>query len=137
MDDLTAGRSVTLVVDMASVLGSRPDGWWRDRAAATAVLLNRLRSLIGRVVVLPDKQTIRLVRVIAVAEGAARTATAPAGVEVARVRRDGDTAIVELTRTPDTAHPYVVVTADRGLRARLTPGTIAAGPGWLNHLING
>jgi len=27
------GQLVTIVVDVANVMGSRPDGWWRDRAA--------------------------------------------------------------------------------------------------------
>jgi len=29
---------VTIVVDVANVMGSRPDGWWRDRAGAAARL---------------------------------------------------------------------------------------------------
>ena len=28
------GHLVTIVVDVANVMGSRPDGWWRDRAGA-------------------------------------------------------------------------------------------------------
>ncbi|MFC7657917.1 hypothetical protein ACFQV8_17970 [Pseudonocardia benzenivorans] len=31
-----------LVVDGANVVGSRPDGWWRDRAGAAARLATRL-----------------------------------------------------------------------------------------------
>ncbi len=31
-----------LVVDGANVVGSRPDGWWRDRAGAAARLHGRL-----------------------------------------------------------------------------------------------
>ncbi|MBF9131576.1 hypothetical protein I0C86_21795, partial [Plantactinospora sp. S1510] len=34
-----------LVVDAANVVGSKPDGWWRDRAAATARLRDRLAPL--------------------------------------------------------------------------------------------
>jgi selenocysteine lyase/cysteine desulfurase len=37
----------TLLVDAANVVGSRPDGWWRDRAGATARLLARLAALRG------------------------------------------------------------------------------------------
>ncbi len=29
---------MTIVVDVANVMGSRPDGWWRDRAGAAARL---------------------------------------------------------------------------------------------------
>jgi hypothetical protein len=32
------GHLVTIVVDVANVMGSRPDGWWRDRAGAAARL---------------------------------------------------------------------------------------------------
>ncbi len=32
-----------LVVDGMNVIGSRPDGWWRDRAAAVVRLLGRLQ----------------------------------------------------------------------------------------------
>ena len=28
------GQQVTIIVDVANVMGSRPDGWWRDRAGA-------------------------------------------------------------------------------------------------------
>jgi hypothetical protein len=32
------GQQVTIVVDVANVMGSRPDGWWRDRAGAAVRL---------------------------------------------------------------------------------------------------
>jgi 8-oxo-dGTP diphosphatase len=31
-------HAVTIVVDVANVMGSRPDGWWRDRAGAAVRL---------------------------------------------------------------------------------------------------
>jgi predicted RNA-binding protein with PIN domain len=31
-----------LIVDGNNVIGSRPDGWWRDRAGATRALVERL-----------------------------------------------------------------------------------------------
>jgi 8-oxo-dGTP diphosphatase len=39
------------VVDVANVMGSRPDGWWRDRAGAAVRLYSELASLAasGRV----------------------------------------------------------------------------------------
>jgi hypothetical protein len=33
-----------VVVDVSNVMGSRPDGWWRDRNAATARLLDALEA---------------------------------------------------------------------------------------------
>ena len=32
------GQQLTIVVDVANVMGSRPDGWWRDRAGAAVRL---------------------------------------------------------------------------------------------------
>ena len=37
---------VTIIVDSANVVGSRPDGWWRDRAGATMRLADQLASLV-------------------------------------------------------------------------------------------
>lgn len=46
---------VTIVVDSANVVGSRPDGWWRDRAGATVRLADQLASLVtGGLTELPD-----------------------------------------------------------------------------------
>jgi len=36
-----------LIVDGMNVIGSRPDGWWRDRAAAARRLVRRLEALAG------------------------------------------------------------------------------------------
>jgi hypothetical protein len=47
-------QDVTLLVDIANVMGSRPDGWWRDRKAAAARLLDQLEPLKDEEVVLPD-----------------------------------------------------------------------------------
>jgi hypothetical protein len=40
---MTESGSV-LLVDVANVVGSRPDGWWRDRPAATARLVRQIRA---------------------------------------------------------------------------------------------
>ncbi len=42
---LSAGMDVTLIVDGANVMGSRADGWWRDRAGAMARLHGELAAL--------------------------------------------------------------------------------------------
>ncbi len=49
------GHLVTIVVDVANVMGSRPDGWWRDRAGAAARLHAEVVRLAasGRAIV-PD-----------------------------------------------------------------------------------
>ena len=156
-----------VVVDVANVLGSRPDGWWRDRAGAAGRLLDRMDALPGSTVDGPDGEPARVDRLIAVLEGAARSAatgrTAPVGpghsIEVIEAQRDGDAAVVEFvdalgteagtesgtgvgtesgTRV-GTGGPgpgdVLVVTADRGLRARLPAAVRTVGPNWLNGLI--
>jgi hypothetical protein len=117
-----------LLVDAANVVGSRPDGWWRDRAGATARLLGRLSA--GRPLRAPDGSAVR--EVVAVVEGRARDVPAPDGVRVVRAPASGDDALVACVADlvgPGT--PVVVVTADRGLRDRLPSGATAVGPGWL------
>jgi hypothetical protein len=39
---------VTIIVDGANVVGSRPDGWWRDRAGAAVRLHDNLATLAER-----------------------------------------------------------------------------------------
>ncbi|ROS54209.1 NUDIX domain-containing protein [Frigoribacterium sp. PhB24] len=41
------GADVHVVVDVANVLGSRPDGWWRDRAGATNRFLDAVSRGVG------------------------------------------------------------------------------------------
>jgi hypothetical protein len=133
-----------LLVDVANVMGSKPDGWWRDRAAGAGRVLAALPPLVGREVELPgggavpgstgDRVTID--RVIAVVEGQARRADAPAGVEVVEAPAVGDDEIVAIAeRLVSEGRPVLVVTADRGLRVRLPAPARVAGPGWLNELI--
>jgi predicted RNA-binding protein with PIN domain len=44
-----------MIVDGNNVIGSRPDGWWRDRAGATRALVERLGAwATGEVIVVFD-----------------------------------------------------------------------------------
>ena len=115
-----------LVVDVANVVGSRPDGWWRDRAGATARLLGRLAAAD---LTAPDGGPVT--RVVAVVEGRVRDVPAPDGIRVVRAEGSGDDAVVACAADLVAASPVAVVTADRGLRARLPAGTAVVGPGWL------
>ena len=130
-------QDVVLLVDIANVMGSRPDGWWRDRAAAATRLLNELEPLNGAEVTLPDGLgTVRITEIRAVLEGAARRAEGPEAVSVLRADRDGDSEIVEeADRLTASGKIPLVVTADRGLRRRLPEQALIAGPGWLNRLL--
>ena len=125
-----------VVVDVANVVGSRPDGWWRDRAGAAGRLLGRLTGLPGVTVEGPDGAPLTCIGVVAVVEGAARGAVAPEGngpdrLRVVRAAGSGDDALVAAVTELDAAVPVLVVTADRGLRARLPDRVGLAGPGWL------
>ena len=44
------------LVDGMNVIGSRPDGWWRDREAAKRRLLEELEGLEGEVSVVFDEK---------------------------------------------------------------------------------
>jgi hypothetical protein len=129
-----------LVVDVANVMGSRPDGWWRDRAGAATRLLARMPALLGRTVSGPDGEDILVEQVVAVVEGAAKDASPPDGVTggltVVRAPKDGDSTIAATAEEHVAQGSRVlVITADRGLRARLPAGVLVAGPGWLNSLL--
>jgi hypothetical protein len=106
-------------------VGSRPDGWWRDRAGAARRLWERLAA-----VDLSEDE------VVLVLEGAAR-AGVPAGEE-GRLRTvhapgSGDDAIVEVAHArADAGCQVTVVTADRALRDRVEAvGARSVGPSWL------
>jgi hypothetical protein len=117
-----APQPTTLVVDGANVVGSRPDGWWRDRRGAAV----RLRDHLAR---LADGGVAGLagpLRLVLVVEGAARGIGAVPGVEVVDAPGSGDDAIV--LEVMATAGPVVVATADRGLRTRVLPFAQVIGP---------
>ncbi|MEV8017188.1 NTP pyrophosphohydrolase [Streptomyces sp. NPDC086554] len=113
-----------LVVDAANVVGSVPDGWWRDRRGAAERLRDRLvpyadEGLPG----LPGP-----LDVVLVVEGQARGVESVPGVRVDSAPGSGDDRIVEIVaESPD--RPRVVVTADRELRLRVEElGGVCLGP---------
>jgi hypothetical protein len=129
-------QHLVLVVDIANVMGSRPDGWWRDRAGAATRLLAELEPLSGAEVTLPDVGAARITEIRAVVEGAAKRVEGPEAVSVLRADGDGDSEIVEETNRLTAAGKIpLVVTADRGLRRRLPELALIVGPGWLNRLL--
>ncbi len=136
MNTSTQPQDVVLLVDIANVMGSRPDGWWRDRAATATRLLSGLGPLNGAEVTLPGGRTARVAEIRAVVEGAARSADGPEAVSVLRAGTDGDSEIVEeAIRLAASGNTPLVVTADRGLRDRLPEPALVVGPGWLNRLL--
>ncbi|MEU3270717.1 NUDIX domain-containing protein [Saccharomonospora sp. NPDC006951] len=132
------GRQLVLIVDAANVVGSRPDGWWRDRAGAALRLRDRL-SLLGAAGIPAGEAGLTGLagwrwwpRVLLVVEGRARATAAVPGVEVITAEADGDTAIVETAKAARNERPrdhVVVVTADRELKERVrAAGAVVAGP---------
>jgi 8-oxo-dGTP diphosphatase len=131
---------LTVIVDVANVMGSRADGWWRDRAGAAARLHDELAALAARGVrTLPDSVAGPALErwfpcFVLVLEGAARPALGrlPAARRVRAIAADGsgDDLIASLAAT--TAGRRLVVTADRELRSRCAAaGASVTGPRWL------
>jgi hypothetical protein len=114
-----------VVVDAANVVGSRPDGWWKDRAGAARRLHERL--LIAE---------LSHDEVVLVLEGAAKGGVRrgiEGQVRVTHAPGHGDDAIVaEVAALREGGHLVTAVTADRMLKARLEGlGAQVVGPGWL------
>lgn len=128
---LVRPQSVVLLVDTANVVGSRPDGWWRDRAGASSRLLAGIASLRGVTTTGPGGTWCVIGMVVAVLEGAARSAAAPDWVRAVRTPAGGagdDTLAVTADRLLGGGATVVAVTADRGLRARFEALAVGAGP---------
>lgn len=131
----------SLVVDAANVMGSRPDGWWRDRASAAGRLRAELSLLLHRPVpatALPagpprPALTAWYVSPVLVVEGAARSLPDTPAIPVVRAPGDGDDAIVATVRDRHArGEDVLVITADRELGRRATSaGAQVLGPRWL------
>ena len=104
-----------LVVDAANVVGSVPDGWWRDRAGAATRLRDDLVEVAERG--LPDLPGP--LDVVLVVEGEARHVEPVPGVRVVSAPGSGDDAIVDVVRANPPDRPCTVITADRALRHRV------------------
>ena len=116
-----------LIVDGANVVGSRPDGWWHDRAGAARRLHERLSST-----------DLAHDEVVLVLEGDARRgrrAGQDGRVRTVHAEGSGDDAVVgEVMRqvAVGDGRGVIVVTADRMLRNRVeAAGAGSRSPGWL------
>ena len=109
-----------LLVDAANVVGSRPDGWWRDRPGAAAALLAALAAWEASDGRLPGGVVVRGVH--AVLEGGARDAAAPGPWSPPDGR--GEVVVVHAAASGDEvlaascAPGVLLVTGDRDLRRR-------------------
>lgn len=138
----TALTPLTVVVDIANVMGSRPDGWWRDRAGAAQRLIDEISDLaMDGIPSLPASVQAPVLqrwypRFVVVLEGAAARAGGgeTSQVRLVRATGSGDDEIVR--QASEIGGPCLVVTADRELRARCeAAGATVAGPRWLLALL--
>jgi hypothetical protein len=118
-----------LLIDAANVVGSRPTGWWRDRAGAARLLVDQVKEAVasGRVVA----------PVVVVLEGRAREGVPVGvadGVSVVHAAGSGDDALVNAVSNETDG--VTLVTADRELRRRAEGlGATVVGPRWLIELL--
>ncbi|MGW2342944.1 NTP pyrophosphohydrolase [Streptomyces sp. NPDC001661] len=111
-------EGAVVIVDGANVVGSVPDGWWRDRLGAA----RRLRDT------LVDHPLGHEAELVLVVEGAARQTESVPGVRVEAATGSGDDRVVELATAAAGRH-VLVITADRELRERVRElGAQVAGP---------
>ena len=106
---------MALIVDGNNVMGSRPDGWWRDRGAAAA----RLAGTIGA---WAEREAVEDVTVVF--DGRAPAGFAPpAAIEVRFADRAGrdaaDDLIAALVAGAEEPGALSVVTSDVGLAGRV------------------
>lgn len=127
-----------IIVDGANVMGSRADGWWRDRAAAAARLRDELAVLAASgTALLPAGMAPSAgpayPEIVLVVEGAARGIGGAADgsrLHVVAAPGSGDDTIARLAA--ETPGQLLVVTADRELRRRSeAAGAQVIGPYWL------
>ncbi|HXX89874.1 MAG TPA: NYN domain-containing protein [Acidimicrobiales bacterium] len=101
-----------LIVDGMNVIGSRPDGWWRDRPAAQRALVRTIEAagatrLGGACTVVFDGRPVDL------DDGEVEVCFAPGGPNAA------DDVIAALVEASDEPGQLMVVTSDTALAARV------------------
>lgn len=122
------------MVDVANVMGARPDGWWRDRAGAALRLCRNVGALARRGTVGGSGGWVLVL------EGQARSAAAALAdddasplMRVVAAASSGDDEIVGVVaEVVARGESCLVVTADRELRRRCEElNASVVGPGWL------
>lgn len=121
-------RRPTVIVDAANVVGSVPDGWWKDRRGATERLRDRIHELAAggngirpAFMDMPQDFEIKLVFPdwIFVTESTARGIESTTEVRIVDSDLSGDDAIVAEAQTCIATNGLVtVVTSDAELRVR-------------------
>ncbi|WP_231916093.1 NUDIX domain-containing protein [Microbacterium karelineae] len=128
-----------LLIDAANVVGSVPDGWWKDRVGAATRLRDRLAGLavegltagaIGR----PMDRWFPAVTMVV--EGQAR-AVADGSVHIVRAAGSGDDELVaRADAMVRSGVAPIAVTSDRALQGRLEEvGASVRSSGWILDLL--
>ena len=139
------GVHPALVVDGANVVGSVPDGWWKDRAGAATRLASRLDGLAVPASELGLGGTTWFPEIALVVEGRARGISAPAADESAELLPAGvvsvveadaagdDSIVTEVERRVRAGQHVVAVTSDRELQGRVAAAGASQvqSAGWL------
>lgn len=114
-----------LIVDGANVVGSRPDGWWRDRAGAA----ERLHAQLSDADLCVDEIVLVLEGAARNARGAGRTGR----IRTVHAEHSGDDAVVDEVRAGvDKGFDVTAATADRALQVRVEAvGGQSVRPSWL------
>ena len=126
---MTSPSTAVLLIDAANVVGSRPTGWWRDRAGAARAFVDQVTAAaeVGRLAT----------PVVVVLEGNARRGIEPGvidGVTVLHASGSGDDLLIDVISA--TSDQVTLVSADRELRKRADAlGASCVGPRWLLELL--
>jgi len=100
------------LVDASNVIGSRPDGWWRDREGATSRLIEALRRFAG------EDDDVVVVLDFGPAAWAGRSGAVEVAIAARRGRDAADDEIARRLDADDDPASITVVTSDAELAAR-------------------
>jgi 8-oxo-dGTP diphosphatase len=146
-------QDVSIIVDVANVMGARADGWWKDPAGAALRLCREIAVLAGRGLAAADlpagvPEMTGKPEWVLVLEGRSRDAATrwadvsdpesllnlQALVRLVLAPGSGDDSIVAQAR--DLQGCRIVVTADRELRRRCEQaGATVTGSRWLLNML--
>jgi predicted RNA-binding protein with PIN domain len=100
------------LIDASNVIGSRPDGWWRDRQGATQRLLDALREFAA------TGEQVTVVLDAGPPEWAGRDGELEVAIAPRRGRDAADDEIARRLEVDPDAGSVRVVTSDAALAAR-------------------
>jgi hypothetical protein len=120
------------LIDGNNVYGSRPDGWWNDRAAASGRFAQRVAEWCRT-----HDDDVTLVFDAPVPESTLLLAGGNLAIVEAprRGRNAADDHIVDLVAASTDDGGLTVVTSDRGLRQRLPRSVHVVGAGRFRELV--